>query len=289
MEKEMYRTCTVVEFNGRMYGITVTSDAKGAKEQAEQAALKLGVAMGDQQEMEKAAKALTPEQQHHLDILMKLRARTTSKHAGEADNANRLLKKKLGELSDVSEVKNLLDMTINASRASRYNSNTWDAGSSCNKVQVCFIGEKICYDFFLRLCRYAGNAYSVYYFHGKRYWDEERFVQLGFSGHLPLALDAAMLMITTADLAFDYVVEVPHKKWEAMSGFMEGVAETAAYDYDDMHRKLIKDAEANAKLWFGVKAGAKRKRPSSGEVFEQARQAGARAGHKVRKTLKLEN
>lgn len=115
-EKDMYKSCTVVEFNGRMYGITVTSDAKGAKDQAEQAALKLGVAMGDQQKMEKAAKALTPEQQHHLDILMKLRARTTSQHAGEADNANRLFKRKLGEFSDVSEVKTLLDMTINVYR-----------------------------------------------------------------------------------------------------------------------------------------------------------------------------
>ena len=92
------------------------SDAKGAKEQAEMAALKLGVAMGDQQDMEKATEALNPEQKRHLDILMKLRARTTSTHAGEADNATRLLKKKLGELSDVSEVKNLLDMTINVRR-----------------------------------------------------------------------------------------------------------------------------------------------------------------------------
>ena len=116
LEKEMYKTCTVVEFNNRLYGLTVMSDAKGAKEQAEMAALKLGVAMGDQQDMEKATEALNPEQKRHLDILMKLRARTTSTHAGEADNATRLLKKKLGELSDVSEVKNLLDMTINVRR-----------------------------------------------------------------------------------------------------------------------------------------------------------------------------
>ena len=117
-KKEMYKTCTVVEFNGRMYGITVTSDAKGAKEQAEQAALKLGVAMGGQQDMEKATEALSPEQKRHLDILMKLRARTTSTHAGEADNATRILKRKLVEMSatDVSEVKNLLDMTINVCR-----------------------------------------------------------------------------------------------------------------------------------------------------------------------------
>ena len=49
-----------------------------------------------------------------------------------------------------------------------------------------------------------GNAHSAYYFHGKRRWDGEEFIQLGFSGQLPLALDAAMLCITTADLAFNY-------------------------------------------------------------------------------------
>lgn len=46
--------------------------------------------------------------------------------------------------------------------------------------------------------------------------------------------------------------EVPLKKWESMSGFVEGVAETAVYDYDDMHKNLLDDAVALAKLWFGV-------------------------------------
>ena len=41
-------------------------------------------------------------------------------------------------------------------------------------------------------------------------------------------------------------------KWEALSGFMEGVAETAGYDHNDMDKELYEDAEENAKLWFSV-------------------------------------
>ena len=48
------------------------------------------------------------------------------------------------------------------------------------------------------------------------------------------------------------LVEVPSKKWEAMSGFMDGVAETSVYAHDDMHRKLCEDAKNDAKIWFGV-------------------------------------
>lgn len=47
-------------------------------------------------------------------------------------------------------------------------------------------------------------------------------------------------------------MEVPHKKWEALSGFIDGVSDTVAFDHDDMHKELYEYAKDEARLWFGV-------------------------------------
>jgi hypothetical protein len=264
----------------------VTSDAKGAKAQCEAAALKLGVAMGEETDMEKAAaESLSPEQKRHFDILLKLRARTTSSYAGEADNATRILEKKM-QLSGMEEMRNLLEQTINASRASRFSAGSWNAGSSCNRVQVSFLGEKRLTDFFLRLVRFSANAHSTFCFTGKRDWAGESHIELGFSGQLPVALDAAFLAITTADLALNYADGVRSHKQEALSGFMEGLAsEKAQYCHGDMALKLYNEAEAAARMWFNVKGkGRKRSYKRRGAAFDAGRAAGERQRGKIRKT-----
>merc|ERR1719420_607642 len=236
--------------------------------------------------MEKAAtESLSPEQKRHFDILLKLRARTTSSYAGEADNAARLLEKKM-QLSGMEEMRNLLEQTINASRASRYSGGLWTAGSSCNRVQVSFLGEKRLTDFFLRLVRFSANAHSTFCFTSKRAWGGESHIELGFSGQLPVALDAAFLAVTTADLAFSYAREVRSHKQESLSGFMEGLAsEAPQYSHSDMALKLYNEAEAAARTWFNVKGrGRKRSCKKRGAAFDAGRAAGERQRGKIRRT-----
>ena len=148
-QKEMYRSCTVTDVGGRLYGLTITSDAKGAQGQCEDAALKLGIAIGDAGDIEAAAaKHLTAAQKRRFDTLLKIRARTTSSHAGEASNATRLLQKQLQQ-SSMELYRQLLQEGIDTARATKYSDGTWGAGSACNKVQVTFVGEAKQTEFFV--------------------------------------------------------------------------------------------------------------------------------------------
>ncbi len=285
-KKNMYRSCTVTDVGGRLYGLTITSDAKGAQEQCEDAALKLGIAVGDAGGVEAAAaKHLTAEQRRRLDTLLKIRARTASSHAGEASNATRLLEKQLQQ-SGMEQYRQLLEDSINAARATKYSGSAWDAGSSCNKVQVTFIGEAKKTEFFVRLLRFVGKAQCCYCFSSKRRWASVMYVDLGFSGRLSAALDAAMLCITTADLAYCHAAQFGNsRRQERLSGFLAGI--DADFRHDEAALQARGEADAMAKRWFGVKAGRGGPVKRRGAAFDDARAAGESQRGKVRRMKEI--
>ena len=218
---------------------------------------------------------------------MKIRALTTSSHCGEAYNANRLLQKKM-EVMGMEEVRELLEDSVNATRAVRFAQGSWASGSAVNKVQVTFLSEKKRTDFFLRLLRFSANAYGCYCFSGKREWERVRHVELGFSGRLPFALDAAFLCIATADLAFTYADNFSSQRQNRLSGFMEGIS--GNYDYSNLALKEYEEAEGAAQMWFGVKTRRGRgPTKRKGDAFEEGRAAGEIEKGKKRKTRAIDD
>lgn len=251
--------------------------------------MKLGVLVGKERDMEKAAENLTPEQRKLFDTLVKIRDRTTSSHAGEASNASKLLERQHAKLKDfgMEEVKDLLEASVNTSRAINFKEGCWSSGSSANMVQVSLLGEQKETEFFLRLLLFAGYAYGCYVFTDKRVWDGVRYVQLGFAGKLPAALDAAFLCITTADLAFSYVANYPSERQDRLSGFMEGIS-SSTYMQQDIVTKDYEDAEKASQLWFNVaKSSGRYPCKRKGAAFEHGKAAGVMDKGKLRKTKAL--
>ena len=291
--KTMYQSCTVVNVEGRLYGLAVTSDARGAQGQCEENALKLGLAVGGTADMMRAAmKHLTPEQQRQLDRLLKIRARTTSEsgaYAGEQANARRLLDQKLQQ-QDLEQYKQLLEENIDASRATNYGASAWDGGTACNMAMVSFLGEGQHTDFFSRLLNFVTKAHCVQGVTGKRSWGGARCVALGFIGRLPVVLDSALLCITAADLAFSYVQRFGRsQRQERLSGFMAGVDAGLPTARGEESLRAYQEAERAGRDWFGVRAGRSKKPVKrQGAAFENARAAGADQRGKVRKTKALE-
>lgn len=284
-EKGMYMSCTVTKVGGRLYGLTITSDAKGAQEQCEDAALRLGIAIGDAGSIEAAAtKHLTAEQKRHFDTLLKIHARTTSSHTGEATNATCILEKRLEE-TGMKQYRQLLEDTINVARATKYNCSAWDAGSSCNKVQVAFIGETKQTDFFMRLLIFVGKLKCCYCFSSKRHWAGRKYVELGFSGRLHGALEAAVLCIITADLAFFYAAQfVDSRRQERLSGFVAGI--DGDVHHDEAALRTRDEAEAAAKRWFGIRSSGRCPMKREGAAFHDGCAAGKLRRKDIRHPVK---
>jgi len=271
--KQFYRSCTVLSLGGgRMYGLHLKSDAKGAQAQCELAAMKLGLSFGKDAEMQKAAMLLTPAQRRHFEVLAKLHARTKSSYEGEAKNAARLLKSKL-ELPGMESLQQLLQESADLSRARKYSEAAWSGGSRDNAVTVIFLGEKTHTDFFSRLGRFAASPHGCFHGTGKFPWAKGiKYMSMIFYGRLSSSLDAAMLAMNAADLAFSYADKQPRRQ-DRLSGFMDGLAVTS--DRRDVEELRL--AEISARKWtkFAPRKSRGPVKRRSGEAFEDGKRAGA--------------
>ncbi len=285
--KDLFQSCTVIDVNGRMYGIRVVSDAKGARDQVEAASAKLGITVGGETNLERASSSLSPEEKKRVERLIKIRARISSSYKGEARNAEALYKKRLGEFG--GEINDILTESINVSRATRFGGGEWGSGSLVNKVSVSFMGYGQRTEFFRKLELFSGKAHGCVATHTKRKWNLSKHVELGFSGLLPCALDSALLCVTAADLAFSYAAPFRRNHQALLSGFITGLS--SDYVHADATNTELKKAREMASLWLGVTFSRSSRVPVKrrGEAFEQGRAAGISQKAKVRKTHEIKD
>ena len=111
-------------------------------------------------------------------------------------------------------------------------------------------------------------------------------MELGFAGNLSTALDAAMLCITTADLAYAHAARFGNsRRQERLSGFLAGI--DADFQHDKAALQARDEAEAMARQWFGVGAGRGGPVKRWGAAFDEARAAGESQRGKVRRVKEI--
>jgi hypothetical protein len=186
----------------------------------------------------------------------------------------------------MEQYRHILQEGIDTARATKYSDGTWGAGSACNKVQVTFVGEAKQTEFFVRLIRFVSKAQCCFSFTGKRRWAGVKHVELGFSGNLSTALDAAMLCITTADLAYAHAAQFGNsRRQECLSGFLAGIDANCQHDVATLEAR--DEAAATARQWFGVGAGRGGPAKRWGAAFDEARAAGESQRGKVRRVREI--
>jgi hypothetical protein len=275
----IFRSCTVVQVGERFYGVTIESDARGAQPQCEAAALKLGMLCGPSSNVSVGAACLDPSQRRRLELLEKLKARTTSNHTGEAANAQRLLASKLKQV-DLAEMQAFIVSSVDEARAVRYRNQEWNAGSPRNKVTVTYLGEKHFTDFFCNLPKVAAGAHGCFSTRSKVQWHGGKHASASFFGLLSSALDAAFLSLLIADLAFSYA-DTLDRRQERLSGFLRGVA----LGNDLKSEKATQEAMEAAVKWHHIVQG----RPHvkrSGAAFDEGKAAGQGVSLKRTRQLK---
>ena len=285
-QMRLYSSCTVMRLGGmtpdvehRYYGVTVLSDSLGAKVECREAALKLGITLGDDATIDGASAVyLSPEKRRCLEVLRKISDRMNSMYRGEARNAQQIFERRRHECSRET-LQELLLESVNAARSLRYVQKDWSKESLMNMVTVIFIGESYYTDFFRSVADFVSRAHVCCATQGKRIFEGKQHVSLSFVGRLSVVLDAAYLAILAVDLAFAYANGKSYRQTR-LSGFLEGIA----VKRDCIGETAFAAAEKEVAFSiFGVAAAAsppiKRSRNSS---FEAAYKEGKASRKKLR-------